>query len=284
MRTFVPLSNCIVVFSTCSLIPTHAQSPSDSLIVQGVRVFDGEHVLMGQQDVLIENGKITRIAGSRLHAESAIVDGRGRTLPPGLVDSHVHVGEDINSSLRQALSLGVTTVLDMFNAEDRLKRMKQIEVADPPDLASLRTAGVGATVPGGHPSQMGGPTFPTIRSPQEAASFVDARIAEGSDYIKIIYDYLSVAGPKFQVPMLKRETLEALLKAAHARKKMVVVHITQEQQARDALGAGADGLAHLFMGETAAPDFGKFVAAHRAFVVPTLSTLYSACGTPDGRH
>jgi hypothetical protein len=38
MRTFVPLSTCIVVFSICSLSPAHAQSPSDSLIVRGVRV------------------------------------------------------------------------------------------------------------------------------------------------------------------------------------------------------------------------------------------------------
>ncbi len=30
--------------------------------------------------------------------------------------------------------------------------------------------------------------IPTITSPAEAQEFVDARIAEGSDYIKVIYD------------------------------------------------------------------------------------------------
>ena len=29
-------------------------------------------------------------------------------------------------------------------------------------------------------------------------------------------------------------------------------------------------------------DFGQFAAKHGVFVIPTLSTLYSACGKPDG--
>ena len=51
--------------------------------------------------------------------------------------------------------------------------------ADAPDVADVRTAGFGATAPGGHPSQMGGGPFPTICDSADAQAFVDARIAEG---------------------------------------------------------------------------------------------------------
>jgi len=44
--------------------------------------------------------------------------------------------------------------------------------------------------------------------------------------------------------MLDVATLRALVTAAHKRGKLAVVHVLSEQQARDAIEAGADGLAH----------------------------------------
>jgi hypothetical protein len=41
----------------------------------------------------------------------------------------------------------------------------------------------------------------------------------------------------------------------------------------DAIEAGADGLAHLFTDQPPGPDFGRFVAAHHAFVIATLTVL-----------
>jgi imidazolonepropionase-like amidohydrolase len=250
---------------------------ASSFLIRDVRVFDGEKVFE-RGSVLVENGKIVKVGGSIPPPSGAtLIDGRGRTLLPGLFDAHVHIAQDTNASLRQALVLGVTTELDMFNGGERLKRIKQIEAEDPPNLADLRTAGIGATAPGGHPTQMGGGPIPTITSPEEAQAFVDSRIAEGSDYIKIIYDDLAALGARFKVPMLSRAALEALVAAAHSRHKLAVVHIGSEAQARDAIAAGADGLAHMFTGEKASSDFGRFAASHHAFVIPTLETLYSVC-------
>jgi hypothetical protein len=39
-----------------------------------------------------------------------------------------------------------------------------------------------------------------------------------------------------------------------------VVHVLSEQQVRGAIGAGADGLAHLFLGDSVSADFGKLAA------------------------
>jgi imidazolonepropionase-like amidohydrolase len=194
----------------------------------------------------------------------------------------VHIGEDVDGALGQAASFGVTTVIDMFNAGDRFARVKRVEREDPPGLASVLTAGVAATAPGGHPTQMGGAAFPTIAGAADAQAFVDARFAEGSDFLKVIYDDLAELGFE-PLPMLDRETLVELVRAAHRRGKIVVVHIGSERQARDAIEAGADGLAHLFKGEGVPSGFGELAKRHGTFVIGTLSTLAVACGNPEGK-
>jgi len=256
-----------------------AGSPG-SFTIRDVRLFDGERVIEGRT-VLVENGRIARIGGDDLAPAGRSIDGHGRTLLPGLIDAHVHVANDVDGVLRQAASLGVTTMIDMWNQGERFIALKRARDTDPPHLAAILTAGTGATAPGGHPTQMGGDPFPTIDDPAEAQAFVDARIAEGSDFLKIVYDDLQSLGLPAR-PMLDRETLAALVQAAHRRGKVAVVHVSTERQARDVIAAGADGLAHLFGGETAQPGFGALAARRGVFVVPTLSVLETFCGRPNG--
>lgn len=272
----------VAILGSLWLVPfaVSGLAAQDRFAIRDVRVFDGERVLE-RRTVLVERGKIVRIGGPSLRLGTAeVVPCEGCTLLPGLIDSHVHVGGDVNGALRQALVLGVTTVLDMFNGGERLKQLKQVASDDPLDVADVRTAGIGATAPGGHPTQMGGMPFPTVAGPDQAKEFVAARVVEGSDYIKIIYDDLASLG--MHLPMLSKPTLEALIREAHQQGKLAVVHVLSEEQARTAIAAGADGLAHMFTGETASPDFGRFVARHRAFVIPTLSILYGNCGMSEG--
>ena len=257
-------------------------SAAQPFIVRDVRLFDGDETTE-HRSVLVDSGRIVRVGGPELGSPGArIVDGRGCTLLPGLIDSHVHIADDVHGALAQALAFGVTTELDMFSSGARYARMKQVRLDDPPDVADIRSAGIGATAPGGHPTEMGGDAIPTLRSPDDAQAFVDARVAEGSDYIKVIRDDLTGLMPK-TFPTLDSATIAAVVRAAHARGKLVVVHVGSEADARMVLGAGADGLAHLFRGDHASPDFGVFVAAHHAFVIPTLETLYSTCGRADGQ-
>jgi imidazolonepropionase-like amidohydrolase len=253
-------------------------------LIRDVRVFDGERVLQ-HRSVLIEDGKIGWVRGSdaAVPTNVEVIEGAGRTLLPGLFDAHVHMPYNAVAAAHQSLILGVTTQLDMGSAGPGLKNIKKLEAEDRPDLADLRTAGSVATVPGGHPSQMGGPPYPTLASPGEAVAFVDTRIQEGSDYIKIIHDDGSTwPWTKNRVPMLDNSTMRALVAAAHDRGKLAVVHVLSEQQARDAIEAGADGLAHLFFGDSVSADFAELAAKHHVFVITTLSTLYGDCGKSEG--
>jgi imidazolonepropionase-like amidohydrolase len=234
-----------------------AAPPSGSFIVRNVRVFDGTRVVAATT-VVVKDGKIASIG----QTESGLpeIDGAGDTLLPGLIDAHTH---SFGQALRQALEYGVTTELDMFTD---YRYAAEVKKAQRPDEADLRSAGTLVTAPGGHGTEYG-LRIPTITGPDEAQAFVDARIAEGSDYIKIIY---TVPLP---TPTVSKETMAAVIQAAHRRGKLAIVHVNSLQGARDAIEAGADGLAHLFTDQPPGPDFGRFVAAHHAFVEPTLTVL-----------
>jgi imidazolonepropionase-like amidohydrolase len=240
------------------------------VLFQRVRVFDGAKVIL-ETDVLLEHGKIKEIASNIPVGDAKVVDGAGKTLLPGLIDAHVHVhGEE---TLEQALIFGVTTELDMMMPPRLEQRLK---ASDRDNRASFFSAGDPATVPGGHGTEYG--AIPTLTKPSEAEAFVEDRIREGSDYIKIMYTAGVETLRMRPQPTLSRETLAAVIAAAHKHQRLTVVHIGSASGARDAIEAGADGLAHLFRGTSSPHDFGELVAAHRAFVIPTLSVLQSLCG------
>ena len=250
----------------------------NGFVVRGARVFDG-HKVLDQADVWVADGKIKAV-GKNLKVPSGVktIDAAGDTLLPGLIDSHTHAW---GTALKEAEIFGVTTELDMFTGVKYMQQTKK-EQAEGKDLdqADLRSAGSLATAPGGHGTEYG-IQIPTLSAPSEAQAWVDARIAEGSDYIKIVIDDGHAYG-SHRRPTLSQETLQALIDAAHKRGKLAVVHIGTQQDAHNAIEAGADGLAHLFADSAPAPDFATYVAAHHAFVVPTLSVLESVSGAPSG--
>jgi imidazolonepropionase-like amidohydrolase len=272
-----PFSYLLLFASTVSFASVHsatAQSEQGSTLFQHVRVFDGTRML-GTRDVLISNGTISAIAANIPAPSGAtVVDGAGATLLPGLIDSHAHAYGD---ALQQALVFGVTTELDMFTDPDFAAAMRaQQKKGNVASRADLYSAGILATAPKGHGTEYGVPV-PTITSPDSAQAWVDARIAEGSDYIKIIIDDGSTYGA--HIPTLSRPIVAALVKAAHARGKLAVAHIGSLADARMAIDVGVDGLEHLFIDHAPDPEFGRFVASHHAFVTPTLTVLKSIAET-----
>jgi imidazolonepropionase-like amidohydrolase len=249
------------------------------LAIRGARVFDGMRTIP-QANVLVRDGRIVAVGpGIAIPEGAQVIDGSGKTLLPGLIDAHAHVW--MRADLKQQLIFGVTTVLDMFTAAQFAAAMRKEQTAGQAfDRADLYSAGTLLTAPGGHGTEY--PIkVPTLSDPSEAQAFVDARIAEGSDYIKLILDDFSAYGG--HRPTLSKETLTAAIAAAHRRGKLTVVHIGTLQEAEEAINAGADGLAHLFLGPKSDPDFGRLVASHHAFVVPTLTVLQSVCGNAGGQ-
>jgi imidazolonepropionase-like amidohydrolase len=252
--------------------------PANDVLIRDVRVFDGIRVRQNQQ-VLVRDGRIVAI-GTRVKAPAGIVtvDGRGKTLLPGLIDSHTHTWGE---APRDALRFGVTSELDMLGDWNRLPALKKKrESLARTEEADLWSAGAAVTAPGGHGTQYG-MKVPALEPGADADAFVAARLAEGSDYIKIILEDFSAHSETRRIPTITPEQARGAIAAAHQRKALALVHVSRLRDGQLAFDGGADGLVHIF-GE---PGDAAFVAAakkRKAFVIPTLSVLATMAQAGEG--
>lgn len=258
--------------------------------ITNTRIFDGEKILAADT-VVIENGVITAI-GTAAPAGAVIVDGAGATLLPGLIDAHVHTSTE---SLALALRFGVTTELEMQGANTRLRRD---DITDDDSVADVRSSGFGLTPPGGHPDELfpegfrpgpppaaagaPAPSGPrpvqaTVTTPEQAAAVVPRLVADGSDYIKFMVDDGSVEGHP-GLPMLDQATLDAGVAAAHEQGMLTVAHALTIDATTMALGAGIDGLAHLFMDAPHTDEIVDAIARSGAFVTACVVLNASMIG------
>ena len=254
------------------------QTQAGSFAIQNTRVFDGEKVL-DRATVVVEHGRILAVGASVVVPSGAgVIEGAGKTLLPGLLDAHTHTWGD---APERALIFGVTTSLDMFTEHRQAAQWRQEQAASAgaPHRADIFSAGTLITAPKGHGTQFG-MDIPTITSPAEAQAFVDARIAEGSDYIKIVYEEGSAYGLKF--PSISADTLRAVIAAAKNRGKLVVVHVGSRRAAETAVAAAPNGLVHIFGDEPPPAGFADSVRKAGMFVVPTLSVIESVAGVAGG--
>jgi imidazolonepropionase-like amidohydrolase len=248
------------------------------IAITHVRIFAGSKVI--PDGTVVIAGRTILAVGAKVAvpAGAEVIDGSGNTLLPGLIDGHTHTWGDV---LIRAAIFGVTTELDMFTSPEfaRAQREEQAKTGAP-GRADLLSAGFLATAPGGHGTEYG-MTVPTLTKPEEAQAWVDARIAEGSDYIKIISENAKLYGRV--IPTLDKATIAALVQAAHKRGKLAVVHISTEEAAQEALETGADGLVHIFTDREPEPGFIALAVKHKAFVTPTLTVVESTTGVASGR-
>ncbi|MFC5034651.1 amidohydrolase family protein [Streptomyces sp. So13.3] len=252
------------------------------------KVFDGHDVLQ-EATVVIKDAMICAVGGP-VPDGAQIVDARGATLLPGLIDAHVHTDE---ASLGLALRFGVTTELEMQGTNTRPNRAHR-EKQD--DVADVRSAGFGITPPGGHPSELfpegfkpgpppgprgAGPATPPVMpfctTPAEAAACIPELVASGSDYIKFMIDDGTIEGHP-GLPCLDQATLNAGVTAAKAHGMLTVAHALTVESTRMAVEAGIDGLVHLFMDQPHTEEIIRLIRDSGIFVVPCVSVNASLMG------
>jgi imidazolonepropionase-like amidohydrolase len=239
--------------------------------IVNAKVFDGAKS-RDWTSVRFADGLITECSAAPAAREGdEVIDAGGGTVLPGLIDAHVHL---VPGALAQSLTFGVTTVLDMFSQPGLVASAKE-QASSRPDVADVRSAGIGATAPGGHPSVMYAP-FPTLTAADQAGQFVAERIAAGSDYLKII------SGTGGLWPSLDSGTIQALVIAAHARGLLAVAHVSSAAGLGEVVSAGVDVVAHV----PADAELDKALAARMAeagiAAGPTLATIENTLGEPGG--
>jgi imidazolonepropionase-like amidohydrolase len=230
--------------------------------ITNVRVFDGTG--LSEPRTVVVDGVVlgTDPAGAR------VVDGGGGTLLPGLIDAHIHLHGREN--LEQLTRYGVTTGLDMATPSAGLPA----SLRNQPGLTDIRSAGVPAIGPAGPHSLMPGmPGEAVVRDPAQAKEFVAARVAAGSDYLKIVLEAPGGGGP--ELPAAR-----ALTEAAHEAGLLVVAHAASTGAYTMALDAGVDVVTHAPLGAPIAPAD----VARATVAVPTLTMmrgLSSGIGRPE---
>lgn len=235
-----------------------------SATITGVRVFNGEG-LDPVTAVHVVNGRFTDAVGD----DAVEFDGGGAALLPGLIDAHVHVAA-VDHLVEEARA-GVTTVLDM-GAPDRA-RLDALRHR--PGLPDIRSALAPASAPGAFPTtHMGYDPATALTGPESAAQFIDDRVAEGADFIKII-----VEDPR--VPphaALDGDTVRAVADAARKQGRLSIAHATSLTAARTAVDAGVDVLTHAPLDRPINAELAQRIAAAGIVVVPTLVMMRGVAG------
>ena len=254
--------------------PGWAAAPeANSFAIRDVRLFDGERVV-ARANVTIRQGIIAAVgADVPIPPGLPVIDGRGKTLLPGLIDSHVHV---FRGAQEDAVRFGVTAEMDMFTlAPDFAAWRAHRESLSRTAAADTWSAGLGVSAPNGHPSgtMPGSAGIPTLGSAADADAFVAARAAEGADFIKIIMEDNSFLAPGSTIPALTIEEVCASVRAAHTLGKLAIVHASRARDAQAAVECGADGLAHLFADEVASREFVRLARDRGIFIQTTLAVI-----------
>jgi imidazolonepropionase-like amidohydrolase len=265
-----------------TIAPTATAQDARPVLIQNVRIFDGERTLP-RSDVLIDRGRVVRVGKGLRSASAQKVDGTGKTLVPGLIDSHVH---GFPGAAADALRFGVTTEVEMFSMAGKqglVAHEQQRQSYAPVAAADLWSSGVGVTPPQGVIAKSAPPgAFPTLSNEADAHAFISARAVEGSDHIKIFYDDGSWNGTRpARYERFTPEQLGRIIAAARRHKLKAVVHTGGLEESKTAIQKGADGLAHVFRGGSD-NMFIRLAKQNRAFVIPTFAAIAGSAGTDDG--
>jgi len=212
-----------------ALVKTLVTVPPAPVAFTDVRLFDalGPRFLTNQT-VVVENGTITAAgpaASVTVPAGAQVIDGRGKTLIPGMWDCHMHIGDDFTGL--QELSIGVTSVRDPGNDD--------VRTAD----RRARAAAGALLAPHVYPSSLidgKGPYTAQVAnvatSEAEAIALVAKAKSNGFTGVK----FYGTFNPAW---------LAASIAEAHKLGLHVHGHIPAGMRPIDAIGAGYDEITHI---------------------------------------
>jgi imidazolonepropionase-like amidohydrolase len=295
--------------------PAKAQREVDQqIVIENVTLISPERVgPLLHADVIIRNGTIAEI-GTRLVAgpHARQINGSGRFLIPGLIDSHVHAGHsaaldddaiDAHPELwaayraqvpRAYLSFGFTSIVDLD-----VTPTDQAWFEGTPLHPRFYSCGRGIKVAGGYmafnvppPSS---PNFPNlVYEPKEAEHWpksldpadytAERAVSRAADAGAICVKAFVESGfGTFNWPYLHTEMLQEIQDAAREHKLVLMVHANSVDSWESALDAHADIIAHGLwvwpgdFGNSVPPPVASnvIVAAARARtrIQPTMQTV-----------
>ncbi|MEO7363761.1 MAG: amidohydrolase family protein [Gemmatimonadaceae bacterium] len=104
LRTVSIISRVMAALAACSAVamaqPAASGATARSVVLRTSRMIDGIGSVRQNVDIVVENGRIARIQPSVGALPAGAIDLRGRTVLPGFIDTHVHLGWYLNTANR----------------------------------------------------------------------------------------------------------------------------------------------------------------------------------------
>ena len=257
-------------------------------------------ILVKDSSIIIDNGIITSIKSGYIKAdkEDLIIDLRGYFVMPGLMDMHVHFGQEYQSKAERpikveketeailatahadiTLKAGFTTVRQVGDSGFVSISLRDVIASGYVDGPRIFTSGKSIATTGGHADPTNGKSiddydYPTpeqgvINGPYEAYTAVRQRYKDGADGIK-----LTVTGGVLSVaksgdnPQFTLEEAKAVVNAAKDYGMWVAVHAHGPQGMKRAVIAGVNSVEHgTFMTE----EIMDLMIKNGTYYVPTIS-------------
>jgi cytosine/adenosine deaminase-related metal-dependent hydrolase len=207
---------------------TLARHPAGPLAIEHARLFDSVNALLREdQTVVIDGTTIAAVgASATVHVPEGTerIDGRGRTILPGLFDMHVHASAA--DGLLHVAS-GVTTVRDLGNSIDDVHHLQELW-----DRGAAIGPRMWATGLIDGPGEFKAPTGIYVETPEQVETAVARYAAAGDVQIKL---YSS----------LKPELVPIAIASAHRHGLRISGHVPQGLVASEFVRLGADELQHM---------------------------------------
>jgi len=215
----------------------NAQPPSPTKAFTGARVIDGTaRAPVDNATILVRGGRIVAVGPAvTIPADAERVPLAGKTVIPGLVNAHGHVGntvgleggkysaENVQNDLRTYAAYGVTTVFSL--GDDQAASIAARDSQKTPALNRARLF-------------VAGPVL-APKTVDEARKLVDEDAAMKVDIVKIrVDDNLGTTAK------MAPEIYRAVIDQAHKKGLRVAVHLFYLEDAKQVLDAGADFIAH----------------------------------------
>ena len=271
MKRFI----CFAVAFLAAAAITSAQN--SVIVIRGVTLIDGTgRGSVPNATVVIEGNTITDVGPqAKAPAGARTIDGTGKYLIPGMIDAHIHLRggrggapaaeqeRDGIRALHSYLYAGVTSVFDAGNRPEYIMGLRARERGGA--IVSPRIFATGGMVasPNGHGSPYNVEAWPGDRA------LLDEHLSTKPDLAKIGQDEHGW-GTRPKINKLPEDLLEKIIRYYHSKGVRIIIHVSNEHDAIEAVYAGADTLAHPIIQAPMSEEYVKMMSVKH---VPTVSTL-----------
>lgn len=275
-----------------------------AMAIHHIRLIDGTGQAIEPATVIVRDQRIAAIGLSRtvsIPRGATLINGRGLTVLPGLIDCHVHlclgaepdvvkaIGKETPAETllkaarlaRQTLEAGVTTVRDVGSRDHAIFALKGAIDKGLTPGPRIVGAGLAICMIGGHARFIG----QEVEGPEQVRKAVREQIEAGAEVIKVIASggVLTPGTSPDQAQMTLEELRSAVEEAGRAGRK-VAAHAHGAAGMKNAINAGVHSIEHATLMDEEAVDL---MQSHGVYMVPTLSALATTaacrrgCGIPD---